>query len=164
MLKRILALALFCLTPLAGADTGIVAGDNSPMPELLWVDGDNHQYRLSDIHDKPKLLHFWASWCIPCREELPQLLQWRSEHPEIEVLPLSLDQEIAQTRHFVNKLKLDMKPLQINEDDAGALAMPVVPYTILVSADNRLIAYYAGIAPWQDQAFSAQVVKLLLGE
>ena len=58
--KKLVGLvALFCVCSFAQAE--IDAGDNQPMPELRWVDGEANQYRLSEMTDKPKILHFWAA-------------------------------------------------------------------------------------------------------
>lgn len=78
------------------------------------------------------------------------------------MLALSLDQKIAQTKYFIKKYKLDMPALQLNEDDGDALGVPVVPYTLFVSADNRLLGTYPGIAPWLEADFTESVRELLL--
>ncbi len=155
-----MALVMLPLCSMALAE--IDAGDQQPVPDLRWMNGQGEEHRLYEIGNKPKLLHFWAAWCIPCREEMPELIQWQKENQEIEVLALSLDQKIAQTKHFIKKYKLDMPPLQLNEDDSDALGVPVVPYTLFLSADNRLLGTYPGIAPWLEADFTDQVRALLL--
>jgi len=153
-------IALLCVCSLAQAE--IDAGDNKPMPELRWVDGQGEEHRLSEMIDKPKLLHFWAAWCIPCRKEMPEVVQWQKENPQIDVLALSLDQKIAQTKYFLKKYKIDMPALLLNEDDSDALGVPVVPYTIFVSKDNRFLGSLPGVAPWLEAGFTEEVHGLLL--
>jgi len=153
-------IALFCICSLAQAE--IDAGDNQPMPELRWVDGQGEEHRLSEMTDKPKLLHFWAAWCIPCRKEMPEVVQWQKDNLQIDVLALSLDQKIAQTKYFLKKYKIDMSALLLNEDDSDALGVPVVPYTIFVSKDNRFLGSLPGVAPWLEADFTEEVRRLLL--
>jgi len=158
--KLVGLITLFCICSFAQAE--IDAGDKQPMPELRWLDVAGEQHRLSEMTDKPKLLHFWAAWCIPCRKELPEVAQWQKENPQIDVLALSLDQKIAQTKYFVKKYNIDMPALLLNEDDSDALGVPVVPYTIFVSKDNRFLGSLPGVAPWLEPAFTEEVRSLLL--
>lgn len=57
---------LLCSATFAEID----AGDQQPVPDLRWMNGQGEQHHLYGIKDKSKLLHFWAAWCIPCREEM----------------------------------------------------------------------------------------------
>lgn len=158
MFKQLICVVLLGISLASRAD--IDPGDKQPVPNLHWSDGQT-QYSLYHIKDKPKVLHFWAAWCIPCREEMPEVIQWRKQNPDIAVLALSLDERMAQTQHFIEKFKLDMPPLLVNEDDIASLAVPVVPYTIFVSGDNRFLGSYLGVAPWLDPGFTDEVRELL---
>jgi len=158
--KLAVLIALFCICSFAQAEIDV--GDNQPMPELRWVDGQGEEHRLSEMTDKPKLLHFWAAWCIPCRKEMPEVVQWQKNNPQIDVLALSLDQKIAQTKYFLKKYKIDMPAFLLNEDDSDALGVPVVPYTIFVSQDNRFLGSLPGVAPWLEAGFTEEVHRLLL--
>jgi len=161
-LKNFLAAAVFvcfCSPVLAGIDPG----DNQPLPDLRWSDGQT-QHHLYAVKDKPKVLHFWATWCIPCREELPELVKWRQENPEIEVLALSMDEGIAEVKQFLKQQQLNLPSLLLNAQDNEKLAVPIVPYTIFVTRDNRYAASYFGVAPWQDAAFTQQVRQGLMGK
>ena len=160
-LNKTLVAIVIALSFCGLAQAEIDAGDNQPVPDLRWLTGQGEEQHLYAIQNKAKVLHFWASWCIPCREEMPELIQWQKENPDIVVLALSLDQKIAQTNHFIKKNKLDMPALLLNEEDSNALAVPVVPYTLFVSADNRLLGTYPGIAPWLESSFSGSVRELL---
>ncbi len=154
-------LLLLCVPFGAAVATGITAGDGLPLPPLRWQDGEGERHQLRGGVDKPKVLHFWAAWCGPCRKEMPEVLAWKRANPDVELLPLSLDRRMAQASHFVRKNGLDMPVLLVDEDDAEALAIPVLPYTLFVSADGRLLGHYPGMAPWLDGAFSAEVRALL---
>ena len=152
--------ALFVIS-LAQADD-VIAGDMQPMPAIQWQDADGNTHQLNDTQGKPRILHFWAAWCIPCREEMPEMLQWRQDNPDIEVIALSLDQRIAQTKHFIRKNKLDMPALLLIED-ADVFSVPVVPYTLFISEDGLLVGYYPGIAPWNVSGFTESVRSLFRG-
>lgn len=134
-------------------------GDMQPMPDMRWLDSAGEKHQLSDYSGKPLVLHFWAAWCIPCRHEMPEMIQWREAHPEYTVLALSLDERLAQTEHFIKKNDFDMPALLLHPEDT--LMIPVVPYTIFVTQDHKFAAYSAGVAPWLDAEYSKQVASFL---
>lgn len=140
---------------------GIKAGNNQPLPDVSWEDIDGNTHRLSDSNGKPRILHFWAAWCVPCRKEMPEMLQWKALNSDIVVLPLSMDQRMAQSKHFIKKYKLDMSPWLLNKDSSEELKVPVLPYTIFVSADGKEVGHFAGIAAWESDEFTAKVRKVL---
>ncbi|MDH3342609.1 MAG: TlpA family protein disulfide reductase, partial [Gammaproteobacteria bacterium] len=77
----------------------IKPGDNQPMPNIHWQDADEKTHQLNDTNGKPRLLHFWAAWCFPCREELPDMLEWKKKNSDIVMIPLSLDERMAQAKY-----------------------------------------------------------------
>jgi len=137
----------------------IEPGNRMSVPDLKWQDSDGNTHHLKDSSGKPRILHFWAAWCIPCREEMPQLMQWRNDNPDIEVICLSLDKRMSQTKYFINKHQLTMPALLLDEDDADKLDITVVPYTIFVSPDNLFFGQMFGIADWENQSFTQQVYQ-----
>jgi hypothetical protein len=85
------------------------------------------------------------------------MLKWQQENSDIQIIPLSLDQRMAQAKHFIKKYKLAMSPLLIDKDDSNALEIPALPYTIFVTADGTFSGQFYGIAPWQNDEFTNQV-------
>ncbi len=137
--------------------SGIKPGNNQPMPDIRWQDSDDNTHHLKDTNGKPRLLHFWAAWCFPCREELPDMLEWKKKNKDILLIPLSLDERMAQSKFFIKRYKLDMPPLLINKDDSDALNIPALPYTIFVSANGEYSGHFYGIAPWKNDEFTHKV-------
>ncbi|MCW8831636.1 MAG: redoxin domain-containing protein [Gammaproteobacteria bacterium] len=135
----------------------IKPGDNKPMPNIRWQDSDEKTHQLKDSDGQPRILHFWAAWCFPCRKELPYMLEWIQKNSDVLVIPLSLDERMAQSKYFIKKYNLDMQPLLINEDDSDALNIPALPYSIFVTADGSYSGYFYGPAPWEDDKFLDQV-------
>ncbi len=155
----VLLVALFALSFAQASE--LQPGDGQPLPPVRWYDADGVRHQLSDHQARPKVLHFWAAWCVPCRQEMPEMVAWKKQNPDIEVLPLSLDDRMAQARYFIRKNNLDMPALLLDEEDGEALAIPVLPYTLFVSADGRLLGHYPGMAPWRHDGFGAEVRALL---
>lgn len=136
----------------------IKSGNNKPIANISWQDADGNTHHLKDSNGKPRLLHFWAAWCFPCRAELPEMLEWQKKNSDIPIIPLSLDERMAQAKYFIKKYQLEMTPLLINEDDSDTLDIPALPYTIFISADGMVSGYLYGAASWDD-TFTALVKK-----
>ena len=135
----------------------IQINDNRPLPNIRWQDIEDNTHHLNDSQGKPRLLHFWAAWCFPCREELPDMLEWMKKNEDILVIPLSMDDRMAQSKYFIKKYQLDMQPLLINKDDGDALEIPALPYTIFVSADGTYSGNFYGMAPWANDEFTQKI-------
>ncbi|MCK4705615.1 MAG: TlpA family protein disulfide reductase [Gammaproteobacteria bacterium] len=135
----------------------IKPGNNQPMPNIRWQGADEKTHYLKDTEGQPRILHFWAAWCFPCRKELPHMLEWMHKNSDILVIPLSLDKRMAQSKFFIKKYKLDMPPLLVNQDDSDTLNIPVLPYSIFITADGSFSGYFYGAAPWEDDKFIDKV-------
>ncbi|MCK4708048.1 MAG: TlpA family protein disulfide reductase [Gammaproteobacteria bacterium] len=158
LLIVLLAPVLIFITPLSFAAE--IKLDNKPIADIHWQDGEGITHSLKETDGKLRLLHFWAAWCIPCREEMPKMLEWKKENSDILVIPLSMDQRMAQAKYFIKKLKLDMPPLLVNKEDRSKIDVPVLPYTLFISKDGTQLAFIKGIARWEDAQFSLQVRDL----
>ena len=102
MIFRALMLSTLLLSTLSHANE-IQTNSNQTKVDIRWQDTDGKTHHLEDSKGKPRMLHFWAAWCSPCREELPDMIRWQKQNSDIQIIPLSLDQRIAQTEYFINK-------------------------------------------------------------
>jgi thiol-disulfide isomerase/thioredoxin len=121
--------------------------------ELHFIDGEYHALSLADFRGRPVLLNIWATWCVPCRKEMPALdrLQTMIGESELVVLPLSIDRQgLPVVKQFYQELGL--KSLGIYVDQLGkassALNAVGVPTTLLVDRDGREIGRKIGPAEW----------------
>ena len=74
-----------------------------PLPEIAFVDGEGKVGALADLRGKVVLLNIWATWCLPCRKEMPTLdrLQAQLGGPDFEVVALSIDRRgVEKARKF----------------------------------------------------------------
>lgn len=83
---------------------GLEKGDQAPDFELKTLDGQTAS--LSDYKGKKVLVNFWATWCKPCRTEMPDLDAIRSEYDQVEVLAVNLT--------TTEKVKIMLQHLQMN--------------------------------------------------
>lgn len=133
-----------------------------PVPPLQFVDGSGRSLSLEDFRGRPILLNIWATWCVPCRKEMPALdrLQASFAKSELLVLPLSIDRQGATVvKPFYRELGL--KALGIYIDQSGEASSELgaigVPTTLLIDREGREIGRKVGPAEWD----SAAIIALL---
>ena len=83
-------------------NAGISIGKTAPDFELETLDGK--KAKLSDYRGKKVILNFWASWCPPCREEMPEFQKIAENNPDIVVLGVNLQESKEAIEAFTNKL------------------------------------------------------------
>lgn len=105
---------------------------------------------LSQYKGKIVVLNFWATWCPPCREEMPELSQLHTEHlnKNVVVLGIAID-EVALVKEFTTETPVSY-PLFAAEDEGMALAYDlgndkgVLPYTVIIDANGNVVKTYFG--------------------
>lgn len=124
------------------------ASEIASLWETTLVDHAGKNYALSQFKGKPLILNFWATWCEPCRDEMPEISELASQHPEIAVLGLAID-EAAAVHEFVESTPVSY-PLLIAENEGMPLAevlgnnKGVLPYTVIISAQGEVAHIFFG--------------------
>jgi thiol-disulfide isomerase/thioredoxin len=141
-------------------------GQPSPLPELGFVDGDGRAMSLADFRGRVVLLNIWATWCVPCRQEMPTLdrLQAQLGGAGFEVIALSIDRSgLAAVKPFYAQLGL--RSLGIYLDQGGkathALKIVGVPTTLLIDRDGREIGLKLGPAAWDTPEMIAVIRRYM---
>jgi len=122
------------------------AGTLAPDFALNNLDGET--VRLSDYRDRPVLLNFWATWCAPCRLEMPELEKAQADYAAIDLAVLTINQEetAEQVRSFYDEVGLTMTALLDSEGEVGAAyGAYFLPSSVFVGPDGVVIAYHRGI-------------------
>ena len=133
-----------------------------PVPELRFNDADGRAHTLADFRGKLVLLNIWATWCEPCREEMPALdrLQAKLGGERFQVVALSVDQEgLAIARRFYAETGIKALPLYIDPTAKAAFTVDAagLPASLLIDRQGREIGRHLGAVKWDD----AEVVERL---
>ena len=163
----VLAALAALIIPLAAAAFNFAATEPKPVPELAFLDESGEQATIGDFEGDVVVLNLWATWCAPCRHEMPSLdrLQARFGGNGLEVIALSLDRgEVARVRDFFEEL--EVANLAIYQDPEGAagreLGAPGLPTTILIDRSGQEVGRLLGPAEWDsDEAIA--VIEALVG-
>ena len=165
-LLRLAALAALII-PLSAAAFNFAPSEPKPVPELAFFDGTGNEVSLADFRGEVVVLNLWATWCAPCRHEMPSLdrLQARFGGNGLEVIALSLDRgDIAKVRDFFEELGISSLALYHDpEGRAGrALGAPGLPTTVVIDRSGQEVGRLLGPAEWDsDEAIA--VIEALVG-
>ncbi|MER8865274.1 TlpA family protein disulfide reductase [Mesorhizobium sp. M0751] len=124
-----------------------------PVPEISFEDGNGKPKTLADFHGKVVLLNIWATWCAPCRKEMPTLdrLQAKLGGPDFEVVALSMDRAGPEiVKKFFAEIGIKLLALNIDVSGKAMFAIGTVglPATLLINRDGKEIGRLIGPAEW----------------
>jgi thiol-disulfide isomerase/thioredoxin len=126
---------------------------------------DGRSLRLDDCRGDVVVLNFWASWCKPCRKEMPLLdrLHSRIASSSGRVVAISVDREPRRAAAFLEEHSLTL-PAYVDGPDglAAKMDLPVLPYTVVLDRAGR-VAFAGPVTPAGWGAFERMVVGLLGG-
>ncbi|MBI1907273.1 MAG: TlpA family protein disulfide reductase [Rhodocyclales bacterium] len=138
---------------------------SAQIPEIRFVDDDGTPRTLADFHGRVVLLNLWATWCVPCRQEMPSLdrLQATLGGPGFEVLALSIDNSAQAVRDFyreygIGRLAIYIDPSTRVTDTLDAVGIPT---TVLVDRDGRERWRRVGPAEWDAPEMVEQILSHL---
>ncbi len=129
----------------------VVAPSPRPLAALAIVDGAGKPAGFATLRGHPALVNLWASWCLPCMEELPSLDRLAAAGGTVAVVAVSLDRGgAAAVRAAYQRVGIHHLPVRIDVDGrAGeAWGVPGLPTTLLVDGQGREIARFVGAAHW----------------
>ena len=133
---------------------------------------DGKDARLSDYKGKVILLNFWATWCGPCKHEIPILVELQEQYrgDGLQVIGVSVDDTLAELEPFVEQFKMNYPVLLgLGHDDVLDTYGPLytVPISVLISRDAKICSKHMGLPENEPQAstvreiFEAEIKALL---
>jgi len=141
-----------------------IAADVPAAFDLKALDGES--LRSQDFAGKVVLLNFWATWCGPCKEEMPSLarLQRQFDPKRVRVITVTTDMHPQGIRQFLNHLGITL-PVLFDEDQEVSRSFMVrgLPTTVLIGPDGRLMGRAVGPRAWDSDESVALVRHVLEG-
>ena len=138
--------------------------ERRPAPEFALKDADGKEYKLSDYKGKVVLLNFWATWCVPCIEEMPSLQTLHEELEEsgLHIMAVSVDTspDLAFTFAQENDLTLHML-FDRKQAAANAYQVRTIPITFLIDRDGKIVSKVRGTRDWTSSEMKDQIQDVL---
>ena len=162
---NVLGIAFLLLTgTAAAADLKPWTGGPPPALDLKGLDGASH--RLADYRGKVVLVNFWATWCGPCRDEMPSIQELKDKlaGKPFVVLAVNLDEPESRIRKFLSqmKVKLDFPVLLDPEREvARAWGARILPASYVIGADGKIRYSLVGELDWGHELVVSRIAELL---
>lgn len=163
--------------PAAGSSTSVDHGAAHPSPadacpadaplaklDYTLKNLDDAPVRLSDYKGKVVLLDFWATWCGPCKVEIPGFIELQNQYGKdgLQILGVSVDDTVDKLKPYAAEMKMNYPVLQgLGHDDLHDEygLMLGIPVSVIISREGKLCARHAGLT--SKETFEAQIKALL---
>ena len=137
--------------------------------EINFTDGEGKPLTLAEWKGRVVLLNLWATWCAPCRKEMPGLdrLQGAMGGEDFEVVALSVDRKgIGPSAKFLKEVGAKSLKLYVDDTSKSMFEMRArgLPATYLIDREGRLIGQLVGPAEWDTEEAKALIEATIKGE
>jgi thiol-disulfide isomerase/thioredoxin len=139
-----------------------------PAPDWTLTTNDGRQLSLQDLRGKVVFLNFWASWCPPCREEMPSMenLARKYQDRDLVMVAISQDTDPEQMRGFLNRFMPDGRyTMQIPLDPEGkisrAYGTQLLPETYIIDRQGQIVARFVNKYDWERDEVDRFIERLL---
>lgn len=144
----------------------LVSAEERPVaPGFSLQDLAAEKVSLSDYQGKVVLVNFWATWCMPCRQEMPSMerLWQKYQNKDFVVVAVSTDEgSPARVKSFVKRLKLSFPVVLDPESTVSDLyQVSGLPVSYLIDQEGHIVSKVTGSADWMSEKSIARIEKLL---
>jgi cytochrome c biogenesis protein CcmG, thiol:disulfide interchange protein DsbE len=142
--------------PLAKLENGSLAND------FALENLDAEQVRLSDLRGKVVVVNFWATWCIPCVEEMPSFQEFQTQYPGFVMLGIDQKEGLEQVRTFLEGKGIDYPILlDYNAKVAGSYKVFMLPTTFFIDQEGMIRFRHYGIMTPDQMAYYLRTLGVI---
>ena len=136
----------------------VIYDDQKEISEISFKNGEDKNVLLSEYENKLLILNFWATWCEPCKEEMPSLenLQNNTNFKNLKILPINIGQEDKESiKKFFSDVKINTFEIFYDSDVklAKKLSLRGIPTSVLINKDGYEFAKIIGSIDFEDPKF-----------
>ena len=155
LISCILLTSLFSLLALASETTA---------PDFTLKSNSGKNIRLSELKGQVVLINFWASWCGPCRQEMPELEVLYQKYHKLgfTILGINVEKDATKANQIIAKGGISFPILYDSENIASLLyKVSAMPSTVIVARDGTQRAIHLGYKPGYEDIYAAEIKKLI---
>ena len=148
---------------LAAMGAAARAEENPPFPDLEFAGADGGSVRLSQLKGNVILLNVWATWCGPCRLELPIVQHMYDKYSDrnFVVLAVNVDADRRRVEPFTKRYNISLPIYYAAPEDAGQMTALGIPSTFVLAPDRTLIDRQVGYSPQIEERWKQLIEKHL---
>ncbi len=137
------------------------------IPEVVLLDAKDGEHALSDYRGKWVVLNFWATWCAPCRHEMPSLDRLQAAMPDLAVVPVATGRNAVEgIERFFEEAEIKTLPIlrDPKSDLARGMGVMGLPVTVILNPAGQEVARLIGDAEWDSDSAKAILSELMAGQ
>ena len=159
--RFIFVLAVFLLVTVPGCDRGAHPGNaGKPAPDFTVSDGKS-SIHLANYRGQVVLLNFWATWCPPCVQEMPGLIELHHDRPDLAILAVSIDEDEDAYTHYIERRHVDL--ITVRDPDQTAAKLYHTdgwPETYIIDRQGIIRRKIVGDPDWSNPELRAYLKTL----
>ena len=148
---------------LVGSAVAAAAQESRTFPDLEFAGADGGGVRLSQLKGNVVLLNVWATWCGPCRLELPIVQRFYDQYSDrnFVVVAVNIDAERTRIAPFLKRYNISLPVYYASPEDAAQMTAAGIPSTFLIGADRALIQNWVGYSADTENSWKQLIEKHL---
>jgi len=136
----------------------IIHNEKKKIEKAEFFNSKNKKVSLNDYKSNVVIINFWATWCAPCKEEMPHLNQLKSKYKfkNIEIIPINIaDEELIKSKEFFEELSINNLEIFYGSslDLAKEFKLRGIPTTIFIDKEGYEFARIIGFIDFENQSF-----------
>lgn len=160
-MKKTVLMLLLTASWILSANAGELSG---PAPDFTLASNQGKNMRLAEMRGEVVMINFWASWCGPCRQEMPILEELYSRYSRagFTILGVNVEPDPADADKILKDIPVSFPVLYDTESKVSQLySVEAMPSTILVDRDGNLRYLHRGYKPGYEDAYRDQIKELI---
>lgn len=120
-------------------------------------DAQDRPFALASLRGTPLIVNFWARWCAPCRQEIPEFVKAQRAHPDLRIVGIGLEDNAEAVREFTQAYEINYRILLAKDQGLALLnalgdAQAGLPYTLVIDRQGRIVQRKLGAMKADDIA------------